>query len=160
MRVLGIDPGFDRCGIAVVTGDLHAPTLIHSECATSDAKATFPERLCQVGERVKAVITEHAPDAVAFERLFFNANTKTAMQVAEVRGMLQFIAQTERVPILEYSPQDVKIAVTGYGKSDKQAVAAMVGKLLPIAKAIKYDDEYDAIAIALTAVAHLRNRGT
>lgn len=160
MRVLGIDPGFDRCGIAIVERKAGKERLVYSECATSNKRDAFPERLVTVGRRLEELIEEYAPEAITFETLFFNANVKTAMQVAEVRGMMLFIAASRSIPIYEYSPQAIKIAVTGYGNSDKVAVSSMVEKLVRPEKPIAHDDEYDAIAIALTCLAHLPNRGS
>lgn len=156
MRMVGVDPGFDRCGIAVMERWGVTERLLHSECVESSKKDAFPKRLKAVGDRLNTIITEFTPTAIAFETLFFNANVKTALRVAEVRGVLEYVAERNGLHIYEYSPQAVKIAVTGYGKSDKAAVEAMVERLVRPEKPIRFDDEYDAIAIALTALAHMR----
>ena len=93
MRVLGIDPGYDRLGIAVLDGDRNTHAVIHSECFETDRKKEFIGRLHDGVSRVLAVIDEHSPDIVALETLFFSSNQKTAMHVAEMRGALLFAAQ-------------------------------------------------------------------
>ena len=152
MRVLGIDPGYDRLGIAIVEGE----TLIHSECLETNRDAAFSERLQAVGERVAAVIKEFEPDTLAVEKTFFNTNQKTAMAVSEARGIVLYEASKAGLALAEYTPGQIKIAVTGYGKSTKKQVEAMVPKLIKIEKDIQHDDEYDAIAAALTHVASAR----
>ncbi len=155
MRVLGIDPGYDRLGIAVLSGDASRPTYEHSECLTPDTK-DFLERLRLCGERVAAVIAEHAPDALAIETLYFAANKTTALHVAEIRGAILYEATRANIPIAEYAPSSIKLAVTGHGASDKRGVEDMVKRLvtLPVRKMI--DDEYDALAVAITHLSHAR----
>ncbi|MCX6755818.1 MAG: crossover junction endodeoxyribonuclease RuvC, partial [Candidatus Nomurabacteria bacterium] len=96
---------------------------------------------------------EYKPTALAIEKLFFTTNQKTVMGVAEARGVIVYSAIKHGLKIFEYTPPQIKIAVTGYGKSDKSAVMSMVPKLIKIEKIIKSDDELDAIAIGLTCLA-------
>jgi crossover junction endodeoxyribonuclease RuvC len=144
MRVLGIDPGFDRLGLAVVEGDPSRPTLVWSDCYLP-AKGTADARLAEVHDAV-------APDLLALETLFFSTNKKTALGVAEARGAVLSAAGEAKVPVSEHSPAQVKLAVTGYGRSDKKAVALMVPKLVTLAPKKRLDDEFDAIAVALCAL--------
>ena len=160
MRIIGIDPGYDRVGISIVEkkSPREKEALIHSECFTTPAKAPIYDRLGSVGLRIRGLIQEFRPDALAMETLFITKNQKTAMHVSEARGIIAYEAQLNAVPIFEYSPPQIKIAVTGYGKSDKAQVIKMIPLLLkmpPEKQSGKMlDDEYDAIAVALTCIAH------
>ncbi len=153
MRILAVDPGYDRLGIAVLDRDSKNGTLIHSSCITSEKGAPLPERMERVGTEVARLMEEYAPSAVALERLYFTNNQRTAMAVAEMRGIVIYLAQSRAYRIFEYTPQEIKVAVTGYGKSDKKQVAQMVARLIPGVPKGVLDDEYDAIAIAITALA-------
>lgn len=155
MRVLGIDPGYDRLGIAVLSGDASRPTHEHSECFTPDTK-DFLERLHLCGERVAKIIAEHAPDALAIETLYFAANKTTALHVAEIRGVILYEATRVNIPVVEYAPSSVKLAVTGHGASDKRGVEDMVKRLVTLPEREMIDDEYDAIAVAITHLSHAR----
>lgn len=156
MRVLAIDPGYDRLGIAVMEHGVSSETLLHSSCLQTNKADPIPDRLQKIGEEVAALLSTHHPDALAIETLFFNKNQKTAMAVAQARGICIYLAKVAGCRILELSPQEIKIAVTGYGKSDKQAVIDMVTRLVAEAPANALDDEYDAIAVGITALAHHR----
>lgn len=157
MRVLGIDPGFDRLGLAVIEGDPSRPTHVWSECITP-AKGTQDERLAAVHEAVADAIRDFSPDLVALETLFFSSNKKTAISVAEARGAILSAAGEAGIQVTEHAPGTVKLAVTGSGRADKKAIASMVPKLirLPIKK--RLDDELDAIAVAICALSTARNR--
>jgi crossover junction endodeoxyribonuclease RuvC len=144
---LAIDPGYDRLGSAVFDG--HA--LVFSECFTP-AKGEVPERLLSVFNRVRALIQEFEPSTLALETIFFSKNTKTAMHVAEARGAIIVAAMTEGVSVHEYSPQAIKIAVTGSGSAPKEAVIRMVDRLVSLPERKRLDDEYDAIALGLAHV--------
>ena len=150
MRILACDPGYERLGLAVLEKTVGKEVLLYSTCYKTSAKLTHPERLALIGAEVGRVIAEYKPQALAIETLFFANNQKTAMQVSEARGTILYEAKRQGLMVSEYRPMEVKIAVTGYGKSDKSQVTAMVGKLIKINKKIQYDDEYDAIAIGLT----------
>ncbi len=156
MRVIGIDPGYGRCGVAIVEKENGKERWIYSDCIETFAKDGFVERLAQVVAECELLIRTHKPDALAMERLFFNSNQKTAMQVAEVRGAILHAAVSAGIPSFEYTPGQVKSATTGYGKADKKQVTAMLHMLLGIEKKIQHDDEYDAIAVGLTHLAHAR----
>lgn len=156
MRILAIDPGYDRLGIAVLEGDSSRPTLIWSDCVRP-AKGTGSERLAEVSRAVEDAIKKYSPDAMAIETLFFNKNIKTAVGVAEARGAILSVAGLASLPVVEYSPQQVKSAVTGYGGADKTAVARMIPKLLILPAKKRLDDEMDAIAIGVTALAQRQN---
>ncbi|OGC88745.1 crossover junction endodeoxyribonuclease RuvC [Candidatus Adlerbacteria bacterium RIFOXYC1_FULL_48_26] len=153
MRVLAFDPGFERLGIAIVEKVGGKEVLLHSECVRTSAKLTFPQRLAELGVAVQATIDAWQPGCVAVESVFFEKNAKTAMDVAAVRGMLLYIASSVGLPAHEYTPLQVKVAITGYGKSDKAAIAAMIPRLVTIPEKKRLDDEMDAIAVGLTCLA-------
>ena len=159
MKIIGIDPGYDRCGVAVIEWTSQGETLLFSDCIVTNRKASFVERLAAVGTTFQALVREYEPTHAALEKVFFTTNQKTAMQVAEVRGALLFCAHTQGLPIVEYTPNEVKVAIAGDGRADKKQVIAMVPRLVRVEKDIRYDDEYDAIAVALTASASLRTKG-
>jgi len=155
-RILAFDPGFERLGIAVVEKEGGKEILLHSECVRTLATLPFPERLREVGEAMERSIAAWHPSAVALENIFFEKNAKTAMGVAQVKGVLTYIAAVHDLPVFEYTPLEVKVAITGYGKSDKAAVAAMVPRLVTLPPRKRLDDEIDAIAIGLTCLASSR----
>jgi crossover junction endodeoxyribonuclease RuvC len=152
-RVLAFDPGYERLGVAVVEKINNKDTLIFSDCVRTDAKLPFSERLRLLGEATESLIEVYKPDTVALEEVFFEKNAKTAMQIAEVRGMLTYIGAKNDLIIQQFTPLEVKVAITGYGKSDKRAVALMVSKLVVLPSKKRVDDELDAIAVGLTCLA-------
>jgi crossover junction endodeoxyribonuclease RuvC len=152
MRILGIDPGYDRLGIAILEKTLDGKTsVLFSECFTTDRKDEHFMRLRAICERVGHVIHEWAPELLAIEMLYFSKNQKTALQVAEARGALLAICASHGLSVREFQPAEIKIAMTGYGKADKRAVFDMVTRLIKLPHETTSDDEIDAIAVALTA---------
>jgi len=156
MRILGIDPGYGRCGIAVLEKINGKEILIFSQCVETSTSLSFPERVGEVLAACTKAINDHAPAQMAIEKLFFAKNQKTAMQVAEVRGALMALATQHGLPVSEYTPMQVKSAAAGYGGADKKQVIKMLHALVKIDKKIEHDDEYDAIAIGVTHLAHMR----
>jgi len=159
MKVLSIDPGYERVGIAVLektSAGSGGEELIYSECFKTSKELPFTQRLELVGNEVERVIKQYKPEAFAIEKLFFNTNQKTATNVSEVRGALIYIALKNKLKVFEYTPLQIKVAVAGDGHGDKEQVIAMVKNLIKIEKEIKYDDEYDAIAVGLTCSASER----
>jgi crossover junction endodeoxyribonuclease RuvC len=155
-RIIGIDPGFDRCGVAVLEGSKSKQELVFSTCITTDPKSAHELRLASLGDELKAIIEKWKPSSLAIEKLFFNVNVRTALKVAEARGVILYEAARAGLPVYEYSPQDVKIAVTGYGKADKSQVESMTLRILSLKDAPKHDDETDAIAMGITHLATTR----
>lgn len=151
--VLAVDPGYERLGIAVLEATADGKQkLLHSECFRTKATLPFTERLLRIGLHVEKTLHAYQPEKFALEKLFFSNNQKTAMSVAEVRGILLFIAARNGLRICEYAPAEVKIAVTGYGNSDKKQIMEMLPRLIHIEKSAKLDDEFDAIAIGITCL--------
>lgn len=157
MRVLAVDPGYDRLGVAVMEHDGHKEQLLYSACVETDKAADLADRLHQLGETFQRLLTEYQPSCIGIETLFFNKNQKTAIGVAQARGIILYLAKTAGAEVKEFGPQEIKVAVTGYGKSDKAAVIDMVQRLIPSAPKKALDDEYDAIAVGITTLAHHRN---
>ena len=127
--------------------------LIFSECFQTPKSDLFMDRLHAVGVELRKIIKEYSPDAIAIESLFFTNNQKTAMHVAEVCGVIMYEAMNNHLQFAEYTPGQIKIAVTGDGRADKKQIFSMTTRLVKIDKEIKFDDEYDAIAIGITFLA-------
>lgn len=160
MKIIGIDPGYDRLGIAVVersASTKQKETVIFSECFETSPKQTIYERFKSIGLRIGEVLDEYEPDALAIENLFITKNQKTAMRVSEARGIIIYEAVKRGMPVFEYSPMQIKVAVTGDGASDKSRMMKMVRLLVKFDSSSALDDEYDAIAVALSHIAHSRS---
>ena len=156
MRGLAFDPGYERLGVAVVEKQNGKERLLHSACMRTSAALPFATRLKELGAATEALIKKWEPSAVALEEVYFKNNAKTAMQVAEVRGVLTYLAAARDLPVHQYTPMEVKVATTGYGGSDKRAVGLMVRRLITVPAGKKLDDELDAIAVGITCLASLR----
>jgi len=156
MIILGIDPGYERLGIAIIEKNAKKKdALLYSDCFKTNRAFSHPERLFAIANKCKEVIEKYKPETLGIEILFFSGNQKTALLVSEARGVILSLAAEKQLEIFEFTPGEIKIAITGYGKASKKQVADMVGTLLPFKK-IALDDEYDAIAIALTTSACVR----
>ena len=158
MKILGIDPGYDRVGIAVIEKSKSGDVLLHSECFTTNAKSNYYERLEKIDARICKILDEFEPDVLSIETLFISKNQKTGMRVAEARGVIAVAAAKRGVEIFEYSPPEIKAAITSDGRSDKAQIIKMIPLLVKMKPGKRHDDEYDAIAAALTCSA--RNRFT
>lgn len=157
-RILAVDPGFDRVGMAVMVLEGSTPKLLFSQCVKTNPKDEMADRLFTIGKAVQAIIKKWRPKDLAVETLFFNTNVTSAIGVAEGRGVIIYEARQAGLSCFEYGPQSIKIAVTGYGKADKLQMATMVRKLvfLPSQTAKRLDDEIDAIAVGITHLATQR----
>lgn len=154
MKILAIDPGYERLGIAVIEKlPRQKEILVHSECFKTSAKLAHHERLTLIGDKMKEIIKKFSPSVLATEKLFFSNNQKTALLVTEARGVILYAGSSSGLPIFEYRPSEIKIAVTGYGRSQKNQIIDMVKKLIKINSKTNSDDEFDAIAIGLTHLA-------
>ncbi len=153
MRIIAVDPGYEKIGIAVLEKTEKSSgreILLFSECFKTSRLSAHHERLCAFGKEVERVIDEFKPKTLAIEKLFFTTNQKTALMVAEARGVIIYEASRAGLSITEFTPLQAKVAVTGYGRGTKSQMKFMVEKLISIGKKIKEDDEYDAIALGLT----------
>lgn len=155
MKLIAIDPGYDRVGIAIIEKDgKNRETLLYSDCFCTDKTQTITERIFSAGQEVERLIKQFAPEMMALEKLFFANNKTTAMGVSEARGAFLYIASQYNLKIVEYTPVEIKVAVASYGKATKEDVHNMVAKLITLPIKKRLDDEVDAIALGLTALAH------
>jgi len=153
MRILGIDPGSTKMGFAILKeegGSLSALTY----GTTSIKEKELPEKLRAVREQLLKIIKTNKPDLVGVEQLFFAKNKKTAIEVAHARGVIVLTILEQGIPLLEFTPAQVKIAVTNYGASNKQAVLKMVCAILKIPDFKGDDNAADALAVGITAAYH------
>tara|TARA_B100000131_G_C18099833_1_gene605551 strand:- start:640 stop:1143 length:504 start_codon:yes stop_codon:yes gene_type:complete len=149
MKILGIDPGLATTGYGIITITGSKFTLSDYGIITTPADKTLPERLEIIASAFKKTLIKHNIDEVAIEELFFNSNTKTALAVAQARGIYLLIAQASRIPIKSYTPSQIKCGISGYGQATKSQVQYMVKKLLNLTEIPKPDDAADALAIAI-----------
>jgi crossover junction endodeoxyribonuclease RuvC len=152
---LGIDPGFDRVGVCILEKSGNKEALLFSTCISTGKKDPFEVRLATIGKSLASILKEYKPNELAIEKLFFAKNQTTAMNVAEARGVILYLCHAEGLSVHEYSPPQIKVAVTGHGGASKKDIENMVPKILgkSLSKEL-LDDELDAIAIALTHSAH------
>jgi crossover junction endodeoxyribonuclease RuvC len=161
MRVLGVDPGLTRCGIAVVDGAVGRKiTCVQVDVIRTPVDADLAVRLLAVYDVVEEWLDRHRPDVVAVERVFSQFNVRTAMGTAQAGGVVALAAARRGLSVVFHTPSEVKAAVTGSGRADKAQVATMVTRLLGLKEAPKPADAADALAIAICHVwrAPMRNR--
>lgn len=149
VTILGIDPGFAIVGFGVLRSEGGRQSLTACGAVTTEAGLPLPTRLLQIETDMAQLFETFHPDAMAIEELFFTNNITTGIAVAEARGVILAAAERAGVPIYEYSPSAVKLAVTGYGKAEKRQVMDMTKRLLNLKSVIKPDDAADAVALAL-----------
>lgn len=149
MRILGIDPGFAITGYSIVDYIGNKFNLINSGAVLTKAGESFPTRLTKIYDDLTEIIKEYKPDSISVEELFFNQNVKTAINVAQARGVILIIGCKMEVPTFEYTPLQVKQAVCGYGRADKSQVQKMVQTILKVKEIPKLDDITDSMAVAI-----------
>lgn len=150
MIILGIDPGYAIVGIGVIEYKGGKSRYIKHCAITTPAGMATTERLKIIYNEINLLLDEYKPDAVAIEELFFNSNQKTAIMVAQARGVLLVACANRNIPLFEYTPLQVKQSLTGYGRADKKQIQTMVKMLLGLNAIPKPDDAADALAIAIT----------
>ncbi|MCC8136323.1 MAG: crossover junction endodeoxyribonuclease RuvC [Ruminococcus sp.] len=148
-RILGIDPGYAIVGFGVLDYDGVRFTPIEYGAVLTEAGTPFPERLRAIHEDIEFIFNKFKPDSMAVERLYFTSNQKTAIDVAQARGVTILSAATRGIPVYEYTPLQVKQAVVGYGRAEKHQVMEMTRQLLNLSQIPKPDDAADALAIAI-----------
>lgn len=150
MVVLGIDPGIAICGSAVIEAQKGNMCNLFHTAITTKKDQPLPQRLGTLYQNVYDLIAQWKPDVMAVESLFFNTNAKTALVVGQARGVVLLAAFQQQIPIVEYTPLQVKMSITGYGRADKSQIQQMTAQILKLSAIIKPDDVADAAAIALT----------
>lgn len=159
MRVLGIDPGIARLGFGVVESDKHSnPVFVECGLVATKAGQELAQRLYEVYVDLEQIIKKTKPQLVSCEKLYFQNNAKTAFEVGQARGVILLAAAKFHIPIVEFTPLQVKQSVTGYGKATKKQVEEMIINILHLNFSPKPDDVADAIAIALCGLFIPRNR--
>ncbi len=150
MRIIGIDPGIGRTGWGII--EVQSPKLKVQSfgCIETAKELVVEKRLQELYQQIVSILKEEKPDAFAIEELFFNTNSKTAMVVGQARGVILLAAAQQGIPVAIYTPLQVKIAVTGYGRAEKEQVGQMIKVLLKLSQIPKPDDTADALAIAVT----------
>ncbi len=149
MIILGIDPGIATVGFGVISASADKLELIRCGAITTPAGISLSSRLAQIYDDAVTVIETFKPDAVSVEELFFNTNLTTGISVAHGRGVLLLACQKTGIPTFEYTPLQVKQAITGYGRADKKQMMEMVRRILNLPTVAKPDDASDALALAI-----------
>lgn len=150
MRIIGIDPGIARTGWGIIEAQKSNLKVQSFGCIETHSSISLPERLNILFNELQQVITQEKPQALSIEELFFNTNAKTALIVGQARGVVLLLAAQQNIPVTVYTPLQVKIAITGYGRAEKSQIGQMVKVLLKLPSVPKPDDTADALAIALT----------
>lgn len=149
--ILGIDPGYGRVGYGLVHKQGSSLSYITAGCIETEKTESPSRRLHAIYQQLTSLITANTPHTIAIEQIFFAKNSKTALRVAETRGILLLLGEEHRIPVREFTPLQVKVATCGYGKADKKQVQNMIMRIFKLASPPKSDDAADALAIALAA---------
>lgn len=149
MIICGIDPGTATTGFGVVKKDRGSFLMLDYGVITTSPKDTNSKRLEKIFQEIFLLLKKHKPDLVVVEKLYFFKNLKTAMPVAEARGVILLAIQQNRIKIIELTPLEVKMGICGYGRAEKQQVQKMVKEILKLEKIPKPDDAADALALAI-----------
>ncbi len=149
MRILGVDPGYALLGYGVIEANNSRLSAVDYGVVETKAGEPFPERLTKLYDGMRALLDTYAPDVAVFEELFFFRNVNTALPVGAGRGVAILAAQQYGIPLYEYTPMQIKLAVTGDGHADKHAVQSMVRMLLHLQNIPRPDDAADALAAAI-----------
>ena len=149
MRIIGIDPGYAIVGFGVIDTSPRGSVPLEFGVSLTEAGTDFGQRLLSIYTDIDFLFEKYKPDCIAIEKLFFTTNQKTAIDVAQARGIILLLAAQKKIKLFEYTPLQVKQAVTGYGKAKKHQVMEMTRRLLTLTEIPKPDDAADALAIAL-----------
>lgn len=149
MRILGIDPGYAIVGFGVLDYDNVRFRVVKYGAITTSPETPFNDRLAEIFDDMNDLFETFKPDCMSIEKLFFNTNVTTGIDVAEARGVILMSAAKRKIPIYEYTPLQVKVAVTGYGRAEKHQVQEMTRNILSLKEIPKPDDAADALAIAV-----------
>lgn len=149
MIILGIDPGYAIVGYGVISYRNNHFSVIDYGAITTDAKTPFNKRLEIIYDELTAIIDKYSPEAMAIEKVFYNSNAKTVIDVSQARGVIMLAAQKKGLPAYEYTPLQVKQSVVGYGRAEKKQIQEMIRCILALEKIPKPDDTADALAMAV-----------
>lgn len=150
MIILGIDPGIARVGWGIIKDEFGKQKVLDYGCFETSSKIDLDERLAKIYDFIVELIEKFTPEILAIEQLYFAANSKTALIVGQARGVILLSASKSNLPTASYTPLQVKQALTGYGRADKNQIQSMVGSILHLPKKVVQDDAADALAIAIT----------
>lgn len=151
MTILGIDPGSTRTGFGIISKDREIKLITYGVIEYKRKKDNrFDELASEVAGKLSEIINKHHPELIGIEKIYFSKNVKTGIEVAQTRGAMILEISKYKIPIKEFSPTEIKSAITGYGLADKKAIARTVAKLLKVDKIVGFDDASDALAVALT----------
>jgi crossover junction endodeoxyribonuclease RuvC len=149
MMILGIDPGYAIVGYGLIDYRSNHFTVIDYGAILTDAGTPFNERLEKIYDNLTAIIKKYKPEAMSVEKVFYNSNAKTVIDVSQARGVIMLAAQKNKVPVFEYTPLQVKQSVVGYGRAEKKQIQEMTRRILALEKIPKPDDTADALAMAI-----------
>lgn len=149
MIVIGIDPGLATVGFGVLRKDKDIITPLSYGCIRTSAEKQTPERLLEIYKEINLLFEKYNPDAIAVEKLFFTKNVTNALSVSEARGVIFLAAQQKHIPVVEYTPAQIKQAITGSGRADKRQMQEMIKRLLKLNELPQPDDAADGLSIAL-----------
>ena len=150
MVILGIDPGIGRVGWGAIKDESGKQKALDYGCFETSSKMSLDDRLSNIYDFIVKLIKKFTPEVVAIEQLYFAANSKTALTVGQARGVILLAVSKSNLPTAAYTPLQVKQALTGYGRADKNQIQSMVGSILHLPKKVTQDDTADALAIAIT----------
>lgn len=156
--IIAIDPGYDRCGVAILTEEGSRLVVLFSTCITTNKTDAQETRLAFIFKGIEKLVKEYRPSHMALETLFFSVNKKTALKVAEARGAILLLSGLYNMPLIEISPQAVKIALTGVGNASKEQVQKMVSLTISNTKKGTLDDEVDAIALGVAGIQEIKQQ--
>lgn len=149
MMILGIDPGYAIVGYGLIDYRSNHFTVIDYGAILTDAGTPFNERLEKIYDNLTAIIKKYKPEAMSVEKVFYNSNAKTVIDVSQARGVIMLAAQKNKVSVFEYTPLQVKQSVVGYGRAEKKQIQEMTRRILALEKIPKPDDTADALAMAI-----------
>ena len=150
MRILGIDPGTGICGFGVIEINKSSVKAVDYGVISTPPRTPLPDRLLDIYDSIHEIIKTNHPDVVSIEKLFFSKNITTGITVAEARGVILLACKQHNIPTFEYTPNEIKKTLTGYGNADKKQMQEMVRLHLKLKTAPKPDDAADALATAIT----------
>lgn len=154
MKIIGIDPGFNRLGCAVLEKQGNVFNIVFAELIETSPETEYSKRAFQIGEKIEFILKEYMPETLAIEKVFFTTNQKTAFRVAEIKGIITYLAAKAGLEYFEFTPLEIKSSICGYGKADKKQIKDMLKLTLKTGgcdfELPKNDDVCDAIAVALT----------